>query len=663
MRLAFDLESNNLYHDTDRIHCIWAQDLDTGQEYDFGPNNVANFRELFDQATELCGHNIINFDLPVLKKLRGWEPKQSVNLVDTMILCRVVWPRDQLEVMDYAKLKKFPGMIPADKVGNHSLEAWGFRLGILKDTYTGGWESWSQDMHDYCRQDVVVTVALRKLLDSKELPEQCRVLETEFAKIISQMMIDGFRIDEKAAGSLYAELAGARDQLRSVLEKAVPPQEVTMKSPQYWTGHHPFNGEVRAETKKALKALGGRPPYTPGPPRVKRTPFSPSSRVQVYEYLLSLGWNPTERTPTGEPVVNETVLEGLAPAYPVCRDFAQFLLLQKRIGQLAEGKQAWLKLSRCGRIHGSVNTNGAVTGRCTHSEPNMAQVPSVATTNTGELVWGKAGNWDTDCRALFLPEPGWVLIGADASGLELRALAHYLGLFDGGEYAKVVCEGDVHTTNQAAFGLPPGKPGRSKAKNGIYAKIYGGGPEKVGETLGPLAPEHEAASKKVNIPARVRESMAKDGPVTPERMQNWRRGTYASDQILKNIKGFAELDQGVKKSAKLVKYLRGLDGRKLWVRSQHSALNTLLQSAGALIVKLATVYMVQILKEEGLILGQHYKLHAHIHDEVQASAPPDKAERVGKAFVQGLQKAEQTFKFRCPLTGEYKIGPSWAHTH
>jgi DNA polymerase I-like protein with 3'-5' exonuclease and polymerase domains len=233
-----------------------------------------------------------------------------------------------------------------------------------------------------------------------------------------------------------------------------------------------------------------------------------------------------------------------------------------------------------------------------------------------------------------------VLVGADASGLELRCLAHYLGLFDGGAYSIVVCDGDVHTTNQIAFGLPPGKENRPFSKNGIYCLIYGGGDKKLGITIFP--PD-------------------KFGAKTDEEYEDL--GRKARSKFARKIMGYAALVALVKGKAKERGWIKGLDGRRLHVRSQHAALNTLLQSAGALLVKKATVLWYRNCLAAGLVWGRDFALVAHIHDEIQAEARPEHAQFVGQAFVDAIRQTGLEWKFRCPLSGEFKVGDSWVATH
>ena len=217
---------------------------------------------------------------------------------------------------------------------------------------------------------------------------------------------------------------------------------------------------------------------------------------------------------------------------------SEYLLLNKRIGQLATGKQAWLKMEKKGRLHGRVNHMGAVTSRCTHANPNMAQVPSV----------GAA--FGVECRSLFHSPQGYSLLGADASGLELRCLAHYMAAYDGGSYASVVLEGDVHTTNQEAAGLPT----RNNAKTFIYGFLYGAGDEKIGKIIGKGSTE----------------------------------GRRIKNKFLKKLPALKNLKDAVSLAAKERGWIKGLDGRIIPIRHSHAALNTLLQLLAQSSVRLGT---------------------------------------------------------------------------
>ena len=288
-------------------------------------------------------------------------------------------------------------------------------------------------------------------------------------------------------------------------------------------------------------------------------------------------------------------------------------MLDKRLGQLAVGKNAWLKMLKGGRIHGQVNTNGAATGRCTHNRPNIAQTPSVG------------APFGTDCRALFHAPTGYDLVGADLSGLELRCLAHFMAKYDDAAYVDVVLNGDIHSVNQKAAGLPT----RNSAKTFIYGFLYGAGPAKIGAIVGGSEKE----------------------------------GRKLINKFMKATPALKQLRDAVGAAVTKNKNLVGLDGRTLPVRSPHAALNTLLQGAGALLAKQATVILYKNLTAKGYKWGEDYAQVAHVHDEVQLIARKEIADDVGKEAVKSFQLAGEYFKFRCPITGEYKVGSNWADTH
>jgi len=264
-------------------------------------------------------------------------------------------------------------------------------------------------------------------------------------------------------------------------------------------------------------------------------------------------------------------------------------------------------------------TNGAVTGRCTHNYPNIAQTPA------------SRSPYGHECRSLFYAPEGWELLGADASGLELRMLAHYMARYDGGEYAKIILEGDIHSVNQLAAGLPT----RDDAKTFIYAFLYGAGPVKIGSIVSPLAVEE--AQKSI--------------------------GVKLMNSFLNKTPALKRLREDVKAAAKRKGYLVGLDGRHLHVRSLHAALNTLLQSAGAIVMKKATVNFYPLQLNAGFEFGKDFGNCANIHDEYQELIRKGLGDTIGPLAVQAIRNSGEYFGLRMPLDGEYKVGKSWAETH
>jgi DNA polymerase I-like protein with 3'-5' exonuclease and polymerase domains len=328
--------------------------------------------------------------------------------------------------------------------------------------------------------------------------------------------------------------------------------------------------------------------------------FNPGSRQQIAKRLQEKGWRPTKKTEKGQVIVDESTLAGVD--IPEARAIAEYLLIQKRVAMV----ESWIEsVSDDNRIHGKVITNGAVTGRMTHHSPNMAQVPSVGS------------EYGPECRSLFIVEKGYKLVGCDAASLELRMLAHYM---KDEQYAREIVEGDIHTKNQTAAGLET----RAQAKTFIYALLYGAGPAKIGKIVGGSAAH----------------------------------GQKLIDTFLRNTPSLKRLRDKVEKLS-VQGSLPGLDGRRLFIRSSHAALNTLLQGAGAIVMKQALVLLNKAIKNAQL----DAKFVVNVHDEFQLEVKEEHAQRVGELAVDSIRKAGVALGLRCPLDGEYKIGDNWCQTH
>jgi DNA polymerase-1 len=668
--LSVDIETNALeLEDITTIHCFVIRRGTEVLHRGRGNAEACTLASLLFSVDEMLnGHNVVNFDFPVIKKVTGVDLlKRPAGYRDTLIESRVIFTN--LKELDFAFSRTTRGRtMPPRLYGSHSLEAWGWRLGVYKGDFgkTANWDAWSQEMEDYCVQDTLVSDVLQAHIAAKQWSTECMELEHSFAEIIAEMSRRGFQINMTKAGKLYAQLCDEREKIRVELAEAFPSEWEEMKTPEYW-----YVGEDIPENRYPTKAAAwdgwesnNRGPIERGPNKRKEIPFNPGSRQQVCERLKRLGWNPASFTASGAAEVSDDILEGLP--YPQAKTLARYYMIQKRIGQLAEGNQALMKVQCRGRVHGDVNTNGAVTGRCTHMRPNMAQLPRVGSPFGQEF------------RELMEPSPGMVLVGADASGLELRCFGHYLAPMDGGAYVKVVTTGDVHTHNQEAFGLPPGKDGRNCSKTGIYGKLYGAWFITVGEALKRLDDEHEAAAQAADVdPDDVKTLIdygilgEKRELIDPQGLANYKRGRYASKRVEKNIQGYDKLldllesiiGNWKKRIPAKRDYLIGLDGRRLHVRKSNAALNTLLQSAGALLVKKATVLWYRRLSELGLVSGRDFALVAHVHDEIQVECKPQHAQLVGETFQWAIAEAGRQWNFKCPLTGEFKVGANWAETH
>ena len=586
MKIIFDIECDGFLSEATKIHSIVIKDIDTGQIFSYHGDTIGKGLYMLSGANLLVGHNILKFDLEVIKKL---HPEYIIDgeVFDTLLVSRLIWTnRKELDF----RLKD----LPLKLAGRHSLESWGYRLGLRKGEFAkeNDFSEWSQKMQDYCELDVEVNFKLFQLMQKQNYSKQAIQLEHEFARCIIQQEAHGFHFDVASAKKLYTSLAKRRLELEKSLVSTFPNWQ------KYVGTFIP---------KRDNKTQG----YKKGVPikRYKEISFNPNSRDHISDRLMNKGWKPELYTPDGKPKVDESVLSTLP--YPEAKILAEHFLVQKRIGQLAEGANAWLKLELNGKIYGQVITNGANTGRCTHQRPNVAQTPSSA------VPYGK------ECRSLFTVPDGFSLVGADASGLELRCLAHYIGAFDEGHFTKQLLHGDIHTYNQKQIGLST----RDLAKRVIYGCIYGIGDTRLGAVVG----------------------------------KNTQEGKRIKQKLFEGLPALKQLRDNVIISVRNKKYLLGLDKRKLIPRSEHSSLNLLIQSCGALILKRATVILHNKLKEKNY--NDDVQMVAHIHDELQLQCKSSIADAVGKIARQSIIDAGVYFNLRCPLDAAYKIGNNWAETH
>lgn len=577
--ICFDVETDGFLDDVTTAHCIVLKDLDNNEVSSYYGDSIDLGVKILKQADLLVGHNIIKYDIPVLKKLYNFD--YSGNVFDTIVASRVLYP--DVKDTDF-KRKNFPSKC----IGRHSLEAWGHRLGNYKTPFDNDFAQFSEAMLEYCIQDVEVTTTLYRSIKNKPHSVESLDLEHKVAELIFRQEQHGFTFDKEKAQSLYSELNARRQELEDVLSTSIKPTVIRT----------PFTPKVNNKTRGYVK---GVTVY-----KEKVIEFNPSSRQHIAQHLQSkYDWKPKEFTADGKPKLDDSVLSSLS--YTEAPLLAEHFLLDKRIGQLATGNQAWLKYAQDGRIHGVCNTNSTVTARASHAHPNLAQVPSVS------VPYGKQS------RELFTVPSGKRLVGIDVSGLEVRMLAHYMAKYDGGAYSKVVLEGDIHTETQNLAGLSS----RDLAKRFYYCFLYGGGVKKIAEVT----------AKSVKEAGQIKKRFLKNLPAL---------NRLISDVQLASEKGF----------------LKGLDKRRIKVRSVHSALNTLLQSSGAIICKRWLVEFDKLLTN---VPSAHQVVW--VHDEVQVECNEEDADRVGELAVQAIVKSGTHFNLRIPLTGEYNVGANWSETH
>ena len=557
-QVVFDIETTMT---ADKVWCIVCKHGDTYYQFKDG-KNLHRFEEFAKQTEEFIGHNIIGFDVPVLNKFFGNDIFKHCKITDTLVLSRLFNP-----ILE----------------GGHSLKNWGKKLGQNKIQFEQ-FDFLTEDMLTYCRNDVALTEKLynflrRKMTDFGESIE----LEHKTATIIQKQHELGFKLDIVEAYGLQSLFQEEMNRLTTEVRKSFPPLKT----------------EEEFIPKSNNKARG----YVKGVPftKVSFKEFNLGSRQQIAERLIMLGWKPKKKTDKGQVIVDEKVLSEIHNI-PEAKLINRFLMLQKRIAQVS----SWIEAVReDGRVHGRVITNGTITGRMSHQSPNMAQIPAVYS------PYGK------ECRALWIVNKGYKLVGVDASGLELRMLAHYM---NDERYIYEVVNGDIHTANQIAAGLES----RDKAKTFIYAFIYGAGSAKIGSIIGGTQRDGERAKEK------------------------FLRATPSLRSLREKVERVAER-----------RYVKGLDGRKIIIRHTHAALNTLLQGAGAIVMKKALTLLDEYVKIKQI---KAFPV-VNVHDEFQYEVEESRVNEFGKLAVQSIIDAGKLLKVRCPLNGEYKIGNNWSETH
>ena len=571
-RYVIDIEADSLGATHIWVACI----CNIGNDQDIHSfRDAASFVDAVDlQKDTFIAHNGIDFDFPVLEKLWNIEIK---NKVDTLVLSRLFNP---------------------DRSGGHSLGAWGNRLGFRKIDFNK-FDEYSEEMREYCEQDVYITVQLYKhlLQESIDFSQQSIELEHDIADIISRQSRYGFYLDQKKAVDLLVETQSKADTIKSNIKKYFAPKVKVIRDdlPKYTK-----NGDISKVGLRQFQYKDIAGPFW----SIEFEEFNPASHKQVVERMEEAGWKPTEFTPKGSPKVSEANLATLPDTAPEpAKKLSEWKMLETRWKTV----ESWLNaLGNDGRVHGKVFSLGAVTGRMTHADPNMANIVA---------VYKPYGQQSRECWTV--PNNDYRICGMDAQGLELRMLAHYM---KDDAYAEEVVNGDPHTVTMQALDIDD----RALAKTFIYAFLYGASPSKLGSIL--------------NL------SQSQGGVIRQRFLNNM----PSLQNLLARVEQVA--DRG---------YIRGIDGRRLYVRSSHAALNTLLQGGGAILCKQWSICMDRAIEKERL----RAKLVNTIHDELQFEVHRQDADRVAELAQSSIREAGHLLKLRVQMDAEAKIGFSWADTH
>ncbi len=614
MKLVFDLEADGWRDEATRVWCLVAVRADVPQmPKQFGPEHIEDALKYLDEADELIGHNILNYDLPVLERLYGWTPKPGTILTDTVVLSRLLKSDRRLP-------KGCPG-----SMGTHSLGAWGYRLGRGKPDHDD-WTQYSEEMLHRCTEDAQINVGVYRALvrearDTGVDWRDSRNTEHRIAEIITQQETNGVPFDIDAAYNLKAELeVGIRD----IDEELVPsiPEVPLPKSKQPTWPKKQFKKDG-SPTAQALRYYGDGHDRYRTDIIVKTAPINLGSDKQVKEYLLSIGWRPTEwnykKDPkTGKPL-RDMVGNKIRTSPKLTEDSMESL-------EEGLGKKIALRLKMAhrlslvtglidnvrpdGKLTASAIPQGTPTGRMTHRV--VVNIP------------GSEAYLGHELRDLFTTEEGYTRVGIDLKNCQLRGLCHYM---EDPEYQRAVLEGtkenddDSHCLARDLAGLDT----RQQGKKFTYSILFGASNEKLAADLGISVVEAEHARKR----------------------------------FFANLVKLDELMKRLEKEWKTLGYLKGLDGRAIWVRAKHMLLVYLLQDLEACVMKNFIIRLCDHASGHKV----DYKLVTTMHDEVQFLVRTEEVSTFKMYAQTAIKEVNAKFNLKCPQEIDIELGRTWADCH
>lgn len=726
-RVALDTEMNKL-HNPDKIWCVVLEDLDSGEVFRFHGSTPyeghVNFQDdlirfIVEECCVYVGHNMIGYDAKNLNRILNKRTNELYpsrgdliplkDVVDTLVLSRLFRP-----VMPFEPLKGF-----YDRRNGHSLAAWGTYLGCPKIDFHD-FDKFSNEMLVYCQQDVTLLVRIywELMRESEGFSQECIDLEHFVAFIMSEQEDNGFFLDRPKAETLVAQTQKTLDEMLQQIQDIFPPEPKLIRNLVLATTKTGEVGKVPARILAEYQKSEGRKAELQEDGSYNLyiyQEFNPASSPQVAKRLMGLGWKPKAFTEKGNVKTDkETVKEALEELLSEFPNLEQLRCLSDYniVADRLQKAQKWLLLSEDpnrfvdgkpdGYVHGKVNPIGAGTHRMSHYDDNMANIAKVVTAklplqslemydldsfkkfdvinedyiyishsdkNVEVALRGLKGGYGWDSRDCWtVPDTSkYCVVGADASGIQLRALAHYM---NDPEYTKELVSGDIHTRHGKSAGIVDkyGNVNRPRSKTFGYAWLLGGGDEKIGIIVGCEESEYEELFKIARERKRWGQSQLEyfiskirsDGRKADKRtVARHIKGWITKERFLNNIPALKRLKTKDIPEATKQGYLVGLDGRKLWIPNQHLAMSLYLQGYEAVIIKKALTLWYSDLKEKGIF----FKLLATVHDEYQVMCKWEDSEIVGQAIVEAIRKAGEHFNSNCPLDGEYKVGTSWAHSH
>ena len=646
--------------------------MDTGERFKFSPNSPfsghTDFRDAFitfaKTVSKFYGHNIIGYDAPNINRCMGEECIKWQDCEDTLVLSRLLRPT--------APFREVPGCY--NRQWGHSLGAWGRYLNFPKGDFSD-WSKYSELMGEYCDRDVdlgiLIVNALR--LEKKGFSQQSIDLEHAVAHMLWLQVDNGFYLDQTKANKLFNETKELLESMNAKLQTLFPP------SPKLVSNYVPKinkDGTRSKVSERIVRTYSTTPGYAAAIKEdgsydlYQDETFNPNSGQQVAQRLLGLGWKPKYYTEKGSIKTDKGSMEDALltlleahPSKPELKCLVDYGVIDDRCTKAAK----WLELANLpewgdGRVHGSVIGVGASTHRMAHFKDNMANIASVEVGSDKKPILGLPGGYGWDCRDCWtVPSPDHCLIGADASGIQLRALAHYM---DDPEYTRVLLEGDIHEVNRQAAGIPT----RHQAKTFIYGWLLGAGDEKVGNLVGVSEAEYTdlfkwAKARKhwdQTLLAYFKDKVRKSGrPATEKTIATIIKGYKTKEQFLNRTPALKKFRKEVVPAAAKAGYVVGLDGRKIWVPNEHLTMGAYLQGFESVVIKLSMKIWHEELNEKKI----PFKLCATVHDEWQVESYWEYGETIGKAIVSSIQKAGVILNSNCPLDGTYKVASTWAETH
>lgn len=609
--LIFDIEANNLYQTVTKIHCIAIKEVGGNDVMLFDPDHITDALNLLRSADRLIGHNIIQYDIPVIEKLYP-DIHLTRNVLDTFNLSFIQFP-------EYT---------------NHGLEDWGKRLGFEKFNPVTGkeytdeewkerkklkgvevWEHYTPEMGIYCKQDVRVTELVLWQERVDEIPKYVIELSNKFAFIIANQINYGCLIDKKGLEELAAKIEIDETNAASELLKHLP----TFVD-------YSFQTYKRNNQNKGIKA---------GDIECKEilTPFNLNSTQHWMRYLKEkYNYDPPLMRRKGKedptPCLDDEVLASIEDKFPEVKDLLLYKTANKIRKMIYSGDTSvYNLLDKDSIIHGRLRTEGTVSGRCTHNNPNLSTMPGVRTDDNG-IIKGIKGKYAYEVRSLFRARPGFNQVGFDAKALEICCLAHYV---NDPEFTDQVANGDIHTWTQHKAGLHT----RKQAKTFMYAFLYGAGKKKLATAL----------------------SQGSDITYTTTSV------TKVINNFKQSLPGLQRLEERLNREYHELGGIIGLDGRLLQARSDYILLNLLLQSTGAVVMKQCLVSLIDELNKTEMKIHRDYNILLNVHDEVQAEVRPEFIELYKECAQKAVDKTNEILKMNCPLQIDIKVGHNWAECH